>query len=133
MPINGVVEFLYVLSPYLTNGAKFGFDRATYNTSDLGSPYQPVTSTGPGLGFVSQNSTYNSTYVGNTFSEIDDLTWIHGRHTLKTRLEIREMQLNHNSEEHGTVTFATLQALRIIRYVGRAFPVPCPSTTRAWV
>ncbi len=136
-PVNGVVEFLHVFSPYLTNEAKFGFNRATsntYNTSDLGSLYQPVISTGPGPGFVSQNSTYNSIYVGNTFSELDDLTWIHGRHTLKTGVEIREIQLNQNSGEHGTVTFATLQALRAnqVRRASVTGALPVNDLRKSW-
>ncbi len=113
-PINGAVELLHVFSPYLTNEAKFGFNRSssnTYNSGGTGSAYQIVISAGPGPGFVTPNYNYNTIYVGNTFSEIDDVNWLHGPHTFKAGMEIREIQLNQHYGEHGTVTFAMLQQL----------------------
>ena len=113
-PINGVVELLHVFSPNLTNQAKFGFNRATsntYNSGETGSVFQSVISSGPGPGFVPENYNYNTIYVGNTFSEIDDLTWLHGRQTFKFGAEVREIQLNQHYGQHGTVTFATLETL----------------------
>lgn len=113
-PVNGTLELLHVFSPSLTNEAKFGFNRSSSNTYDLGangSAYQIVISSGPGPGFLSQNYNFNTIYVGNTFSEIDAVTWLHGRQTIKAGAEIREIQLNQNYGQHGTVTFATLQAL----------------------
>ena len=113
-PVNGVLELLHIFSPNLANEAKFGFNRATsntYNSSDTGSVYQIAISTGPGPGFVTQNYDYNSIYVGNSFSGIDNLTWIHGRHTIKVGAEIRRIQLNQHYGEHGTVTFSTLEHL----------------------
>ena len=113
-PVNGAIELLHSFSPHLTNEAKFGFNRSSSNTYDLGvngSNYQVSISSGPGPGFVTENSNYNTIYYGNTFSEIDDLTWLHGRQTFKFGGEIREIQLNQHYGAHGTVTFATLEAL----------------------
>jgi hypothetical protein len=113
-PVNGVLELLHVFNVYLTNEAKFGFNRATsntYNSSKTGSIYQIAVSTGPGPGFGTQNYDYDSIYAGNTFSGIDNLTWLHGRHTLKFGAEVRRVQLNQHYGEHGTVTFSTLQSL----------------------
>ena len=113
-PVNGVLELLHIFSPTLTNEAKFGYNRATsntYNSSKTGSVYQIAISTGPGPGFGAQNYDYNSIYVGNTFSGIDNLTWLHGRQTIKAGAEIRRVQLNQHYGEHGTVTFSTLELL----------------------
>ena len=113
-PVNGVLELLHIFSPNLTNEAKFGYNRATsntYNSSDTGSIYQIAISTGPGPGFGAQNYDYISIYVGNTFSGIDNLTWLHGRQTIKAGAEIRRIQLNQHYGEHGTVTFSTLEQL----------------------
>ena len=113
-PVNGALELLHILSPNLANEAKFGFNRATsnsYNYSKTGAVYQIAISTGPGPGFVTQNYDYNSIYVGNTFSGIDNLTWIHGRQTFKAGGEIRHVQLNQNYGEHGKVTFSTVENL----------------------
>jgi Carboxypeptidase regulatory-like domain len=113
-PVNGVLELLHIFSPTLTNEAKFGFNRATsntYNSSKTGSVYQIAISTGPGPGFGAQNYDYISIYVGNTFSGIDNLTWLHGRQTIKAGAELRRVQLNQHYGEHGTVTFSTLELL----------------------
>ena len=111
-PVNGALELLHIFSPTLTNEAKFGYNRATsntYNSSKTGSVYQIAISTGPGPGFGAQNYDYNSIYVGNTFSGIDNLTWLHGRQTIKAGAEIRRIQLNQHYGEHGTVTFSSLE------------------------
>ena len=60
---------------------------------------------------MTQSYTYNTIYIRNSFSEIDDLTWLHGRQTIEAGAEIRQIQLNQDSGQHGTVTFATLQTL----------------------
>ncbi|HUO14921.1 MAG TPA: TonB-dependent receptor [Verrucomicrobiae bacterium] len=113
-PVNGALELLHIFSPNLVNEAKFGFNRSTsntYNTGANGTIYQIAIANGPGPGFVSQNYNENSIYVGNTFSGIDNLTWIRGRHTFKFGAEIRRVQLNQESGEHGKVTFSTAEAL----------------------
>ncbi len=113
-PVGGALELLHLFSPYLTNEAKFGFNRSSSNTYDLGangSAYEVQISSGPAPGFVTQNYNYNTIYYGNSFSEIDDVTWLHGQQTLKAGVEIREIQLNQNYGQHGVVTFANLQAL----------------------
>jgi hypothetical protein len=113
-PVNGALEVLHIFNPNLVNEAKFGFNRATsnsYNFSDSGIPYQIAISTGPGPGFVTQNYNYDSIYVGNTFSYIDNLTWIHGLHTVKAGVEIRHIQMNQEYGVHGTITFSTVEQL----------------------
>ncbi len=136
-PINGALEYLHIFSPYLTNEAKFGFNRATsntYNSSDTGSIYQVAISSAPGPGFVSQNYNYNTIYVGNTFSEIDDVTWLHGRQTVKTGVEIREIQLNQHYGQHGTVTFASLEQLAAnqVRKASLSGALPANDLRKTW-
>jgi Carboxypeptidase regulatory-like domain/TonB dependent receptor len=113
-PVNGVVELLHFFNPNLVNEAEFGFNRSssnTYNYSPTGAVYQIVVASGPGPGFITQNYDYNSIYVGNTFSWIDNLTLIRGRQTIKTGVEIRHIQLNQNYGQHGSTSFATLQQM----------------------
>jgi len=113
-PVNGVLELLHIFNPRLANEASFGFNRSTdntYNYSDTGSIYQIAIATGPGPGFVTENYNYNSIYVGNTFSGIDNLTWSHGRQTFKFGGEFRRVQLNQEYGEHGKVTFNTVENL----------------------
>jgi Carboxypeptidase regulatory-like domain/TonB dependent receptor len=113
-PVSGALELLHIFSPNLVNEAKFGFNRSTdntYNLNQTGILYQIAISGGPGPGFVTQNYDYKSIYVGNSFSWIDNLTWVHGRHTFKFGGEIRHIQLNQSSGEHGKVTFSSVENL----------------------
>src|SRR3984957_15631117 len=113
-PINGALELLHIFSPTLVNESKFGFNRATSNTYNIGRNgtfSQILIATGPGPGFITQNTNENSIYVGNSFSWIDNLTWIHGRHTFKFGAEVRRIQVNQESGYHGKVTFSTVENL----------------------
>jgi hypothetical protein len=113
-PVNGALELFHIFNPNLANDAKFGFNRATsnsYNYSKTGAIYQVAISTGPGPGFVTQNYNYDSIYVGNSFSGMDNLTWVHGRQTVKAGGEFRHIQLNQEYGGHGKVTFSTVEQL----------------------
>ena len=102
-PVNGGVELLHVFSSSLINEAKFGFNRGTAITTDInhtGIPYTVAVS-----GLTTLNNNRISTGVGNSFSEIDNLTWIKGRHMLKAGAEIRRIQLNQGNTEAGTISY----------------------------
>jgi hypothetical protein len=107
-PVNGAIELLHVFSSSLVNELKFGFNRGTADTFDInqtGIPYVIAVS-----GFTSLNNNRESIGVGNSYSYLDNLTWIKGRHTFKGGVEIRRIQLNQGNTEAGTVTYASLPA-----------------------
>jgi Carboxypeptidase regulatory-like domain len=107
-PVNGAIELLHVFNPNLVNEFKFGYNRGTANTYDLNhtaNPYAVSVS-----GFTTLNNNRISTGVGNSFSWIDNLTWIKSRHTLKAGVEIRRIQLNQGNTESGTITYASTAA-----------------------
>ena len=107
-PVNGAIELLHIFSPSLVNEFKFGFNRSTADTYDLnqtGIPYVIAVS-----GFTSLNNDRVSIGTGNSFSYIDNVTWVKGRHTLKAGVEIRRIQMNQGNTEAGTVTYASLSA-----------------------
>jgi hypothetical protein len=113
-PVNGELELLHIFNSHLVNEAKAGFNRSTdnqYNSSGSGIIYQIAISGGPGPGFVTENYNYDSIYVGNSYSGIDDLTWVHDRHTFKAGVEFRYIQLNQEYGEHGKITFSTVEDL----------------------
>ena len=113
-PVNGALEVLHIFSTNLVNEAKFGFNRATsntYNSGRNGTFYEIAIATGPGPGFITQNYDYNSIYVGNSFSGIDNLTWVRGRHIFKFGAEFRRIQLNQKYGDHGKITFSTVEDL----------------------
>jgi hypothetical protein len=107
-PVNGAIELLHIFNPNLVNEFKFGFNRGTADTYDLnhtGIPYAVSVS-----GFTTLSNNRISTGVGNSFSEIDNLTWIKNRHTVKAGVEIRRIQLNQGNTESGTITYASTAA-----------------------
>jgi hypothetical protein len=107
-PVNGAIELLHIFSPSLVNEFKFGFNRSTANTYDInqtGIPYVISVS-----GFTSLNNNKVNIGAGNSFSYIDNLTWVKGRHTLKAGVEIRRIQMNQGNTEAGTVSYASLSA-----------------------
>ena len=59
-------------------------------------------------GFTSLNNGRVSTGVGNTFSGIDDVTWVKGRNVIKAGVEVRRVQMNQGGSAYGTVSFNSL-------------------------
>ena len=107
-PVNAVVELLHIFSPTLMNEVKFGFNRSTADTTNLnesGLLYSFAVS-----GFTTLNNDKASIGAGNSFSEIDNLTWVQGRHLVKAGVEIRRIQLNQGNSASGTVAFASAAA-----------------------
>jgi hypothetical protein len=102
-PVNAGIELLHIFSPTLVNEAKFGFNRSTANTYDINQTGQlyafSVT------GFTTLNNNKVSIGAGNSFAEIDNLTWIKGRHVVKAGVEIRRVQMNQGSTASGTVKY----------------------------
>ena len=107
-PVNGGIELMHLFSPNLVNEVKFGFNRSTANTVDInqtGIPYAVSVA-----GFTTLNNNRISIGAGNSFSGIDNLTWIRARHTVKAGVEIRRVQLNQGNTEAGTISFASTAA-----------------------
>ena len=107
-PVNSTIELLHVFSPTLVNEFKFGFNRSTAfatNVNQTGSIYAISVP-----GFTTLNNNRVSTGVGNSFSEIDNVTWMTGRHVLKTGVEVRRVQVNQGSTANGTIAYASTAA-----------------------
>ncbi len=106
-PVNGGLELMHIFNPNLVNEIKFGFNRSTANTINqnfTGVPYAVAVS-----GFTTLNNNKVNIGAGNSFGEIDNLTWIKGRHTVKTGVEIRRIQMNKGNSEAGTISFASTE------------------------
>jgi hypothetical protein len=110
-PVNGVVEFLHIFSPQLVNEAKFGFNRGTVitvNASQNGLPFSVAVP-----GFTAENNNESRIGVGNSFSWINNTTWVRGPQVLKAGVEIRRVQLNQGNTENGSLSFASLNAFAL--------------------
>jgi len=105
-PVNGEIEYLHVFSPHIVDELKFGFNRGnvyTTNLSGLNTPYTISIS-----GYTPLLNNEFKTGVGNSYSYIDNLTLVHGAHTLKLGVETRRIQLNQGNTANGTVTFSSI-------------------------
>ncbi len=110
-PVNGIIELLHIFSPQLVNETKFGFNRGTVvtvNASQNGLPFSVAVP-----GFTTENSNEEKIGVGNSFSWIDNATWVRGRHVVKAGVEIRRIQLNQGNTQNGSLSFASLNAFAL--------------------
>jgi hypothetical protein len=108
-PVNGALQLLHIFNAHFVNEAKFGFNRATSNTysfSENGTHYQVAVTA-----LSTQNYDRVSIGVGNSFSGIDNLTWIHGLHTVKAGVEVRRIQMNQGKTISGKITFTSVENL----------------------
>ncbi len=92
IPTNVVLQLQHAFSPTTINEWKFGFNRADFHNFSFGTSPLDV-SPGP---FDGVSGTSLDTEVGNTFSVIDNLILLRGRHTLKAGIDIRRIQLNNS-------------------------------------
>jgi hypothetical protein len=105
IPTNVVLQYQRIISPRTINEVKFGLNRANYHNFGYGT--SPVAVSVPGFDGVSDTSL--DTEVGTTFSYIDNLTLVRGRHTLKFGLDFRRIRLNNsgNTLTTSSITYAT--------------------------
>ena len=107
-PVNGELEYLHIFTPSLVNEVKFGFNRGNVYTTNLATAGLPYSIAVPSLTTLNNNE--YKIGVGNSFSEIDNLTWVKGRHTLKFGGEVRRIQLNQGNTANGSITYASLDS-----------------------
>ncbi len=94
VPTNAVLAFQHIFSPTVVNEAKFGVNRANYHNWGYG--IAPVAISVSSASFSGLSNTSLDTEVGTTFSYIDNLTVVRGRHTLKFGANILRVRLNNS-------------------------------------
>ncbi len=108
-PVNVGIELLHVFSSALVNEAKFGFNRSTAFTTNMNQTGQQYAISV--TGFTTLNNDKISIGAGNSFSGIENLTWIKGRHVVKAGVEIRRVQMNQGGTASGNVKYTGSGAL----------------------
>jgi hypothetical protein len=102
-PTNAVLAFQHIFSPSTINEAKFGVNRANYHNWSYG--IAPVAVSVSSASFSGLTSDSLDTEVGTTFSYIDNLTVVRGRHTLKFGANVMRVRLNNSG---NTITTQSL-------------------------
>ena len=98
---NAVIDLQHNFSPTILNDAKVGFNRSwNYGGNNA---FLPVAVSITGFsGFSSPGS---HPEVLNTFSWIDNATFVRGRHTIKAGVEFRRIQSNKGSSFSETISY----------------------------
>jgi outer membrane receptor protein involved in Fe transport len=103
IPTNAALAWQHIFSPAVTNETKFGVNRANYHNWSYG--IAPVAVSVNSASFSGLTNTSLDTEVGTTFSYIDNLMWVRGRHTLKFGANIMRVRLNNSG---NTLTTASI-------------------------
>ena len=93
-PSNAVLAFQHIFSPSTINEAKFGVNRANYHNWSYG--IAPVSVGVSSASFSGLTTNSLDTEVGTTFSYIDNLTVVRGRHALKFGANVMRVRLNNS-------------------------------------
>jgi hypothetical protein len=101
---NGVVGLTHVFTPSLLDEARFGVNQDIYHTDNI-SPV-PFTVNVSNLSSLTGNSTTDGD--GTTFTYMNDVTWVRGRHILKFGAEVRRINMNQGNSPSGTLTYLSL-------------------------
>jgi hypothetical protein len=105
-PSNATANWQQIWTPALVNELKLGFNRSALTRNDVG-----LLPTGVAIpGFSSSQATTYIIEKPSTYSLVDNLSWIRGRHTFKLGGEIRRIHLNVGNGSATTVTFASQDA-----------------------
>ena len=101
-PANYVLALQNTLSTRLLNEVKVYINRAPFINPQAGPlPYSVNTNT-----WVTINDDNADHEVGTTYGVVDNLTWVHGRNTFKTGIEIRHVRLNQGKTADNILSFA---------------------------
>jgi hypothetical protein len=104
-PSNLVLQLSHVFSPRMVNEVRAGMNRSAFHHLVVGT--SPVTvSSVPPFDDISQNQL--DLEVGTTFTYLDNLSVIRGRHTFKFGIDVERVRLNNTSFGIGvsTVSYA---------------------------
>ena len=101
-PANYFIALQHAFFPTLLNEVKVFVNRAPFINPQAGPLDYAVHSNN----WVTINNINADHEVGTTYGGIDNLTWVHGRHTLKTGIEIRRIRLNQGKTADNNLDFS---------------------------
>jgi Carboxypeptidase regulatory-like domain len=115
-PANYFLALQNTLSPRVLNEVKVFVNRAPFiNPQASPLPYSVQTND-----WITINDDNADHEVGTTYGGIDNLTFVHGRHTFKTGMEIRRVRLNQGKTADNVLNFADLSGTANTGFVDAA-------------
>jgi hypothetical protein len=114
-PMNATAQYVHVFTPTLVNEAIIGFNRqwSVGSTAGYLTTSQDINYALSVSGFTSLTNSRASESAPSTYSLLDNLTKTFGRHTIKTGVELKELQYNysqagvHQLQYNGVTQFQT--------------------------
>jgi hypothetical protein len=104
-PANYLAALEYTFTAKLFNETKVYLNRSPFHNPQSSTlPFAVNTSN-----FVGLNDDTADIEIGSTFGVVDNLTWTHGRHSLKAGMEIRRVRLNQGQTADNVLGFASEQ------------------------
>ena len=100
-PANYFIALQQTFSPRILNEAKVFVNRAPFINPQAG-PLDYAVHTASWITINNINADHE---VGTTYGVIDNLTWVRGRHTFKTGMEIRRVRLNQGKTADNNLDF----------------------------
>lgn len=105
-PYNAIVSLQRVFSPNILNDVKVGFNRSDFFTAN--ESVIPFAVTVPS--FSTLNNSISKIAVSNSFSLLDNASFVFGRNTVKAGVEIRKVQINQSATASDDLTVAYANA-----------------------
>lgn len=109
-PYNAVIGLDHIFSPRILNSTKLGFNRSDFHsTQESALPFAVTVA-----GFSTLNNTIQKIAVSNIYSVLDTANFTFGRHSVKTGIEIRAVQINQSAtaSDDLTVAFSSVANLK---------------------
>jgi hypothetical protein len=109
-PYNAVIGLDHSFSPRILNSTKLGFNRSDFHsTQESALPFAVTVA-----GFSTLNNTIQKVAVSNIYSVLDTANFTFGRHSVKTGVEIRAVQINQSAtaSDDLTVAFSSVANLK---------------------
>jgi Carboxypeptidase regulatory-like domain/TonB dependent receptor-like, beta-barrel len=101
-PANYMLALQHVFTTNIFNEVKLYINRSAFHNPESSTlPYSVTTNN---FAFIPNESA--DIEIGTTFGVIDNLTWVHGRHTFKAGMEIRRVRLNQGQTADNNLAFS---------------------------
>jgi len=101
-PYNAIASVQHIFSPNILNDAKVGFNRSDFLT--VNESVLPFAVTIPS--FSTLNNSIQKVAASNSYSFLDNASFVFGRHTIKAGVEIRRVQINQSATAADDLTVA---------------------------
>ncbi len=110
VPANAVLAYQRIFTPTTINEVKFGVNRANYHNWSYGITARRCAVGVSSASFSGLTSDSLDTEVGTTFSYIDNLTLVRGKHTLKFGANVMRVRLNNSGNTLTTQSLSYASA-----------------------